>query len=464
MKLFPILLIAALIFVSLLARTANAGYTETLTVQVFDQDFRPVEGALVYADFQLNAVQGNTQTKPHPTNSSGYYTLQFTDYEQINDSVDRTYTLMVKYGSQLEKYTLIAVSGEKRIYTANVNSYYAFVKVHDQKGAPISADVTISGDNLAAVQKETSDTGDVGFQLPPGAYTLKTEYNGVAKNKDFTLSADQAIDITFGVYSLDVKVTDDNKRPLNATVEVGAQSVQTDKDGIAHLVNISDQNPSVVIKYADRYKTYTPDLSLGTTLGAVIDMTKPVIKDLHSTLSGSGGSTLTFFVEDAGSAASGVDTVSVSYTVSGVETPVPAYTVGYNTFEAKIPAQEPGTLVKYTVKVSDKDGNTAIGLDSYLVPEATAPAPAPTPAQPVSIPSLPTTAGGMPTELLAILVVAGLLIAYAIFYYLKRKKEESFGNAHAPSAPSAEKPPASPALGNQPAKPPVQPPIAPPKV
>ncbi|MCX6772249.1 MAG: carboxypeptidase-like regulatory domain-containing protein [Candidatus Micrarchaeota archaeon] len=461
MKLFPILLLAAMISISLLAHNASAGYTETLTVQVFDQDFRPVDGALVYVEYQLNGVQGNIKTKPHPTDSTGYYTLVFTDYEQIDASLDRTYTLFVKYGGQLEKAILTATDGEKRVYTMRVDSYYAFVKVHDQKGHPIAADVTISGDNFDAVQRKTDENGNVGFQLPPGSYTVKTEYNGVAKNKDFKLSADQAIDILFGVYSLDVKVTDDRKKPLDATVEIGTQSAQTDASGIAHLVNISDETPSVVIKYADRYKTYRPDLSLGTTLDAVIDMTKPVIKDLHSTVSGSGGATVTFFVEDSGSAASGVDTVSVSYTVAGVETPVPAYTVGYNTFEAKIPAQEPGTLVRYSVKVADKDGNAAVGMESYLVPESAAIAPTPVP-KPVP-PIIPTTTGGVPTEFMVILVVAGLLVVYAVFYYLKRKKEEDMGRAQMPSSaqPSAGMQP--PSLGNKPPEKPSAP-ITPPKI
>jgi len=455
MKQLRMLLLFAVLSIALFAHCANAGYTETLTVQVFDQDFRPVEGALVYVDYQLNAVQGHILTKPHPTDSTGYYTLVFTDYEQIDASVDRTYTLMVKYGDQLEKATLIATDGETRIYTMNVKSYYAFVKVHDQKGHPIPADVTISGDNFAAVQKRTSDTGDVGFQLSPGSYTVKTEFNGVAKNKDFTLSADQAIDVLFGVYSLDVKVTDDKKRPLAAAVEVGTQSVQTDANGNAHLVNISDQIPSVVVKYADHYKTFKPDLSLGTSLDAVIDMTSPVITDLHSTIANSGGATVTFFVEDPGAAASGVDTVSVSYTVSGVETPIPAYTVGYNAFEAKIPPQEPGTLVKYSVKVADKDGNAAVGLESYIIPAAAAPAPAPAPA-PSPSPIIPTTTGGLPTELLVILVIAGLLVAYAIFYYFKRKKEEEMGKTQLPSMPSAAKQPPTP--------PSATPPVIPPKV
>lgn len=431
-----------LLSVAVLPHAAHAGYTETLTVQVFDQVFRPVQGALVYVDYQLNSVQGDTETRPLPTNSSGYITLVFTDYEQITSSVDPTYKLYVRYGDQLEQYGLTAVDGEKRIYTGSVQSYYAFVKVHDQKGRPVQADVSISGGSIDTQDKNATATGDAVFQLPPGNYTLRTEYNGIVKNRDLLLSADQAIDVVYGSYPLDITITDDNGNPLAATVTVGTQVAQAGPDGKAHLDNISDQNPSVVIKYADRYKTITPDLSASPSVSAVFDLNPPSITDLHSTLAGDGSATVTFFVQDKGAYASGVGTVDASYSLAGVDTPLQSYTVGYNTFEAKIPAQPAGTLVKYSVKVSDKDGNTALGSGSYIVPGAAAPA---TPSPSASpIPSVPSSAGGVPLDLLAILVAAGLLVAYATYYYLKRKNEEIPGAAKPPSVPSSQRPPVQP--------------------
>jgi len=426
----------------------HSAYTETLDVQVFDQVFRPVQGAEVYAEYQLNSVTGYVKTKPHTTNESGYYRLQFTDYEQIESQVKYSYTLYVKWGDQLKKYSMIAepnrtsnASLKIRVYTSQLDSYYLFVRVHDQKGKPLKADLTVSGSSIPDMKKAATENGDAIFQLPPGSFSLKAEREGTVKNKDFSLSKDTALEVIFGIYSFDVKVTDDSKLPLVATVEAGTQSLETGADGIAHFVNVSDDEPTVVVKYADRYKTYKPNLALGENLVAVFDLTRPAITDLHASVGSNGGATVTFFVEDSGSAASGIDTVSVSYEVSGVETPLAAYAVGYNTFEAKVPAQSQGTLVKYTVKISDKDGNTALGKGSYSVAEAAAPAPAPAPS-PVPVPQVPSSAGGLPIEMLVLLAVVAIVIVYAIIYYFKRKKEENFGGVQPPSIPQQPPPPA----------------------
>lgn len=426
----------------LAAPALHSAYTERLTVQVFDQDFRPVEGADVYAEYQLNSVTGYVKTKPHQTNISGYYDLQFTDYEQIESQVKYTYTLYVKYGEQVEQYSLVANPNRTRVYTSQVNAYYAFVRVHDQKGKPLQADLTVSGPSIADQKKRATPTGDAIFQLPPGSFALKSEYNGVVKNKDFVLQKDAALDVTFGQYTLEVTVTDDRKRPLIAEIEVGTRSVETGAGGTASIYNISDEMPTVVVRHASRYKTYTPNLALGEGLAAVFDLTQPEIQDLHATIADNGGATVTFYVEDAGASASGIDTVTVSYDVAGVETPIPAYAVGYATFEAKIPAQEAGSLVKYTVKIADKDGNSALGKGSYSVPAAPAPAPAPVPA-PGPIPEIPQTAGGISTEMLFVLVPVAIAIVAGMIYYFRRKRQEGFEKGpQPPKIPSA--PPASP--------------------
>lgn len=441
----PAVALAAFVFLAL--PLLHSAYTEKLDVQVFDQDFRPVEGAEVYAEYQLNSVTGYVKTKPHTTNASGYYRLQFTDYEQIESQVKYSYTLYVKWGEQLEQYSMIAdpnrsnnASLKIRVYTSQLNSYYLFVKVHDQKGKPLTADLTVSGSTIPDMKKATIDSGDAVFQLPPGSFSLKAEREGTVKNKDFSLSKDVALEVTFGIYSFEVKVTDDNRKPLIATVEAGTQSVQTGADGIAHIVNVSDDEPTVVVKHADRYKTYKPNLALGESLVAVFDLTRPAISDLHASVGSNGGATVTFFVEDSGSAASGIDTVSVTYEVAGVETPLAAYAVGYNTFEAKVPAQESGTLVRYTVKIADKDGNTALGKGSYSVAEAAAPAPIPA-QSPSPIPAVPASAGGLPTEMLVLLAIIALVVVYAVIYYLRRKKEENFGGVQPPAIP--QQPPSS---------------------
>ena len=96
------------------------------------------------------------------------------------------------------------------------------------------------------------------------------------------------------------------------------------------------------------------------------------------------------------------------------------YTIGYNSFEAKIPAQPVGTLVKYTITVSDKEGNMVVGYGNYVVSfggaNTSVSANASSPGTSDSfIPSIPNE--GIFVGI-AVLAVA----AFAIIYYLNRKK------------------------------------------
>ena len=414
MKLPAYLLLASALLLLLTGHT-SAKYTENLTVQVFDYSLRPVEGAQVYVDYEINSVKGDSMTRPVLSDSHGYAYLLFTDYEEVDSQTNYAYTLYVKYGDQLQTASLIAVNGEKRVYTMQVESYVAFAHVLDQNGRPLPANVTVG-----TVTKPTDASGRAYFALPPGNYTLKVEQNDLLKNIPFRLdnsTGDHSIDAMLSYYSLDVLVQDDSLRPLPAQVMVGDASVMTDSSGIAHFRNVNTDSPQVVVTYGQGIKRIQPDLKSGTSLTVTFDTTKPTIKDQYSSVSDSGVGSVRFFVEDPGPAASGIDSVSVSYEVAGTPSALSVYTIGYNSFEAKIPAQPDGTLVKYTITVTDKEGNTAAGYGSYLV------------SQGGSGNSTNSTGGNLPPVqipgegIFAGIAVLAIAAFAAIYYYNKRKAD-----------------------------------------
>ena len=393
-----------------------AKYTENLTVQVFDQMLRPVEGAQVYVDYELNSVAGNVKTKPKLSDSSGYANIIFTDYEQVDDQTEHAYTLYVKYGDQLVSASLIAEDGESRTYTMNVESYLAFVRVLDQNGKPLEANATVG-----KATKQTDPSGRTFFVLSPGSYELKVERSDLVKNIPFSLSGasgDQSLDVLLSYYKLDVRVQDDNRRPLSAQVEVNGVDEQTGSDGMARFENITVSSPPVTVVYGQGIKRVQPNLQASSSLEVTFDTTKPSIKDQYSSLSPSGVGTIRFFVEDLGPEASGIDSVSVSYGVAGVQNTVSVYTIGYNSFEAKIPGQPDGTLVKYTVTVSDKDGNTAVGYGNYIVSQGGENTTKP--GTGVEIP--PPPASSIPNEGIFVGIVVLAIAAYAAIYYYNKKK------------------------------------------
>lgn len=406
----------------LLTGAPFAKYTENLTVQIFDSYLRPVEGAQAYVDYELNSVQGYTKTKPKLSDSRGYANIVFSDYESIDSQTDYAFTLYVRYGDQLVSSSLIASDVENttdhlenRTVTMMVESYVAFVRVFDQDGKPLQANATVG-----KVTKQTDPSGRTFFALSPGNYTLKVERSDLVRNIPLAIgnaTGDKSFDVLLSYYKLDIRVQDDKRNPLPAQVEVNGISANTDSDGMAHFENITTSTPQVIVMYGQKIKRLQPNLQAGPSLEVTFDISRPIINDQVSTLSPSGVGTIRFFVEDLGPEASGIDTVSVSYEVSGVQNTLSVYTIGYNSFEAKIPAQPADTLVKYTITVSDKEGNAAVGSGNYVVGGSQAS------QGNASAPGTPVPASSsIPNEAIFVGIAALAVLAFAAIYYFNRRK------------------------------------------
>lgn len=416
------MILLSILLLSFAMPLLEAKFTEKLTVQVFDQLFRPVEGAEVYAEYQLNSISGTTRSKPKATNTSGTADIVVVNYEEIAASTDYAYTLYVKYGNVINSTGLIAdenATSRSRIVTMIVPSYYVFVYVRDQNGNPLSAEVGID-----KRKKNTDAAGAAIFQLPPGNFTVRAESaSAVGTAVIPNLVSDQSVSVEIGLYSLQVRVTDDGRKPLNATVEVGNLSVETDAAGVAAFENLSSQMPQVIVRHADSFRRFTPNLRTSPNLDAVFDIHKPLIKELHASVSKSGVGTVSLFAEDPGSMATGIESVSVTYEANGVEGSVPAYSIGYSSFEAKIPSQLPKTVVKYLVRVTDKEGNTASEAGTYVV----------SPDEPPPASGNGSAGGGsgglsfgkIPVEAIIIGVIVGAIVIFAAAYYFMKMRRAS---------------------------------------
>ena len=429
--------IAALLFLALLG-TAHAGYIERLTVQVFDQNFRPVDNADVYVEYQLNDVTGNVKSKTKKTNVSGEAYIQFTDYEQIDSSVDYTYTIYVSYGSQLKTALVIYFNDStKRTYSMEVESYYLTVRLLDQKRQPVSANVTINSQT-----KPTDAYGRAFFQLPPGEYEMRMETGNAVKNANVNISSatqDMNFEVIIESYRLRVLAVDEFGIPIpSVLVELGGKQERTDSNGSAVFENVSEKIPQLSAIYGQYEKRVSPMLDRQEEVTLVFDREMPKISEIRDYLAQTGTTSVSFFVSDSGKFSSGIDTVEVSYEVGGVENKVQTYTVGYNSFEAKIPAQAPGTVVKYYVRVRDKDGNMATETRSYLVQQKEA----------VTIQKNDTSAaqkGDISQEMtIGIGAVVFAIFAYGAVYYFKNRKIEPPGGAaggyHPPAGGMAQPP------------------------
>ncbi len=421
------LLAAALLLICIAMGQASAGYTQRMQVQVFDQGFRPVEGAQVYVDRQINAVIGNGKTKPVATGLNGTADIIFSSYEELEGQTDYIYTLYAKYGDQVKSAKLIVTnSSQVRVYSLQVGAYYAFVTVHDQFGKALRARVTAGN-----TTRETDSSGTARFQLPPGRYNIRAEINGATRNRDVSLSADQAVDIEFPLYTVSVKVLDDFRSPLAAQVDLDGNAKNTTSDGTAAFANVSNEQPKITVRYNNSYRKLQPSLKKDTAFEVVFDLTAPVVQELHHSMQKNGEAAVDAYIQEPGASASGISSVVISYEVGGVTTALPTYTIGYNSFEAKIPAAPKGTLVKYTVKATDKAGNSGFASGTYTIPSEKAPV-----VQKKDEGLLGITFGW---EAVVVAALALGIAAYAILYY-RRKRHEREIEAEV----EAELPPGSP--------------------
>ncbi|MCX6769158.1 MAG: carboxypeptidase-like regulatory domain-containing protein [Candidatus Micrarchaeota archaeon] len=420
----------------------SAAFTEWLVVQVFDHSYSVVEGAEVYAQFQNNAVAGTMKSKPVKTNSSGEAAFHFTNYEPLESSTEYSYTLYVKYGNFTTSNGLIAgntTAATPRRYSFEIDAYYINAKVVDQNLKPLNATVTI--DSLSFTNFEasadTDSSGRVTFRVPIGTYNIRAESEVFSKSETVDVNSgtgNVAVELKVPQYTLQINVMDDHQKPLVAHVEIGEMQTQTGANGSVLIKNIGEVLPSVKITYMNQIKKLKPQLDRQALVEVVFDRTPPIIKDVYATVSKSGSGTITLFAEDNGIRASGVDTVTVVWEVNGVRIPVQTYAVGYNSFEAKIPPQAQGTVVKYVITVTDKEGNSETKAGSYAVPmDSTQEPPQPKPQTGLF--------GGITIEAIAMGVFAFVIAAYAAVYYINKKKEEQEAEESSPYKQPPPEPP-----------------------
>jgi len=421
---------------------ASAAFTEWLAVQVFDHSFSPVEGAEVYAQFQKNAVDGTMKSKPVKTNSSGEAAFHFTNYEQINSSTEYAYTLYVKYGNSTASGGLIAgntTAANPRRYSFEIDAYYINSRVVDQNSRPINATITVESLSYTnfEVTANADSFGRAAFRVPPGTYNIRAETAEFSKSETVKVDSatgNVAVELKVPQYALQINVMDDRQKPLVAHVEIGDVQTQTGANGSVLIRNIGEALPEVKITYINQIKKLKPQLDRQTSVEVVFDRTPPIIKDVYATVSKSGAGAITLFAEDNGTRASGIDTVTVIWEVNGVQTPVQTYAVGYNSFEAKIPPQAQGTVVKYVITVTDKEGNSETRAGSYAVPVDSSQGTQQT---------KPDTGllGGITIEAIAMGVFAFIIAAYAAVYYINKKKEEQEAEESSPYKQPPPEPP-----------------------
>ncbi|MEM4554372.1 MAG: carboxypeptidase-like regulatory domain-containing protein [Candidatus Anstonellaceae archaeon] len=395
----------------LLASWIYAGYTQRLLVQVFDQSLRPVSGAEVYVEHQVNSIIGYSKTKPKLTSENGTAEIVFTNWEELESQVKYTYTLYVKYGSELKTANLLVENPPKdRTYSMFVTAYFAVVHVRDQNGKPLAARVTIGNRTLM------TDIGkDAVFQLPPGKYNVRAEVEGTVRNVDLVLDKDQSVVIEIPRYRLEVQVLDDFSRPLEAEVEIETQRKNT-TEGIAKFENLTNEKPQLVVRYNQSFKRMMLNLKTDEKVQIVFDRTPPKIVDMHHSIQKSGETLVNVYVQEPGPKASGIASVVLYYEIRNVTSSVSAYTIGYNTFEAKIPPVPKDLAVRYTVKVTDREGNEGSASGVYIIPTE----------KKKEEKKKEEGLFGMNfgTEHYVGAFLALVLILYAISYYQKKKKEK----------------------------------------
>lgn len=403
----------AIVALLLLAAPCAAMFTENARVQVLDSALRPIEGASAYPIYQLNYRTGLVSGKPKLTNKDGYVNVTFFNNEFDSAVAQGNWTLVVSYGNKSVQKAVEYIPSRRWVVQVQLPVHYVYFLVTDQQGRAMPANVSI-GNFIVA----TDGNGYARVHLADGAYAYSVEAMGVVKQGSIVVSNDTTEKVEVRRYTLMLSVVDDKGAPLQASVLVLGKEYQANEAGKLVVQGLGEESVDVDIEHGGRRKVVSANLESGREEEVVLDFGAPLIKDVSASVV-DGAGRVGFRIEDEGARASGVDvntSIRVAYVAGGTQQDAIVFPVGYGRFEAEIPIQPANTVVPYTIRVVDRDGNEAAKQGEYTVVAKKA----------EKLTEVPTSGGSWLGGVDAMQAVGGIAVAgllIGLFVYVKKRMD-----------------------------------------
>ncbi len=402
---------------SIFAATCEAGYRDTVGVQVLDAMWRPIKNATVTFTYQKDETTGKgyVTTAPLQTNSGGfaYTTLQNT--EQLDSRVRCDIRINVTFDG-VTKSKVITAQHHVNEEQFQFDAYALTLRAVDKYGSPL-ANNSVRANQMA----DTTDSRGYAYFTVNKRNDVEVSvvYRGSVISKEIPVQNDTLYTLQALLYNFELNVVDDSSNPLEADIRVDNAEFRASNISI---VDTPVARPSVSVTYGTLTKTPQVDLSQRESYTVVFDLTPPEIENVQVTMTPSRDMRIKFDVVDPNPLASGpsLDDTVVTYTVGGTTRTIAVFVEG-GRYIAEIIRPPANSLVRFTIITKDKEGNMKTVEGEYLVQPAqpgnqtnqTQPPANQTETPPPSI---------IPTEnplFLAAAAIVGLALLWVVYNYIR---------------------------------------------
>ncbi len=401
------------------------GFNDTINVRALDNQLRPVEGAQVTVNYQLDKTtgKGRVTSPPRMTGKDGNASFQIRNLETQAAHLDCNVQINLSIGGKNYSRTITA-QNHPLINDFKLDLHQMLVQVIDENGQRITnATVTVNNNDKG------TEGGYAEFRVPAGTVRVFASYGGGKTEHITKINNDTLVTIQLRFYSLTVRVTDEKENPLAASVLLDEMRYDLNESGTLHIPRLPEGLHTARIEYGGMRITRDLDLTMDNEYGIVFDMAPPVIKKVTA-VQNPDHVKVTIVAEDEGRFASGdsVDYITVTYeTVEGKKERAVVYQNKPHEYVAQIPLSAVSQEAVFTAEVRDGAGNGATITGRHLLEGAPdGPGDPGGEEEPDSTDTVqpPPVNDGPPL----FHIIGGILILVIVFYAvyrLKFKKDES---------------------------------------
>jgi len=355
------LFVALLLLVSL----GNALWKETANILVEDQSHRPVPHAKVTVTWQLSERDAQHQSVGY-TDYMGLVSFNLTNLVQLQKQEKNITNVLAEYGAgslYTSATTSFDIGGHPDPVPVTLPLYRVKINLLTPYNWPVKGALVY----IAPWTLETDSAGSATFLLPWANTNVVAVIGGAQTSKTIHVRADTEENITMGIYRLTLRVVDQNGNPRTAVFVVGNTSYPSDYKGVVKFTPFLGSVANMTITSGDRKKNVLINMTEEKDVIVAFDFDSPVIKDLARTTIKDDNKMVVVKTEDEGRYASGLDSVTLFWSVNGQKQPqIEMYPRDATTFAATLPAQPNGTSVSYYIRATDKEGNSVSSeIESY---------------------------------------------------------------------------------------------------
>ncbi len=362
----------------LLVSVAGAEWYEDVKVFVVDPAGRPVYHATVtisYQQFDYHLFDGSVSKL---TDENGAIAARLLDQVMSAQYIKNYYTVSASYlGATASANVYCAQAGSQCsddqphavrlvLPLADLN-----VRVVDPYGRPITNAHAEATSGWILISKNTDSNGTAVFPLPKNLkYNVRVSFGELTR--DFSNTAvPKSIEAALPVYSLSVRVIDDEGSPLVADVLVSNSTFKTNEQGELFFGHVSAPVVTLEVRYGVKKKEKTISMEYDISETFVFDSAPPRIQYAYTDPVIPKKDDLVKVYASASDPniyASGLSTVQLLYSVDGEKwASVSMGLSNKSIFTATIPKYQTGAVVFYTIRAVDVDGNAAAYKGNYTV-------------------------------------------------------------------------------------------------